>query len=202
MWEWSNRILKNNQPAVSKSLLAAYNDLLLPNTEQNTPTKVKDIDIADNYDENIQTPSPESMRSLLKSKLDSFGLSNMILRECFYEPQNWSEMDNSFIEYQRIREVFLKLLGYSYAKDCLDAGLSQKDIKLLRQNLAPENYNTHMKIPFDFGGTLDFDNLCLIKTYPVHDMIHRLIDMQIENNFLRIHKKIFLPYFEGRIYHD
>ena len=201
MWEWSGRILKKTSPASAKSLLAAYNDLLLQ-TAPATPHIVKDQDIAADDRTSLLPPAPPQMRQYLLTHLADFGFSRMTLRECSYDPQNWQEMDKSWTEYLRIREIFLKLLGYSHADECLKAGLDKNDIKLLRGSIAPENYDIHMKIPFDFGGTLSFDNLCLIQTHPRHDLIHRLIDLQIENNYLRTHKKIWLPWFDGKIYHD
>lgn len=200
MWEWSNRSTKPLDSAASKSLLAAYNDLLLSNTS--TPAKVKDVDIGSGNNGATQPPSPSEMKSLLVSRLRDYGFRSLELKEYPYEPQTWQEMNHCSAEYQRIREVFLKLVGYSYSEECTTAGLSKADISMLRRSLAPENWNTHLKVPFDFGGTLDFDNLCLIKTHPVHDLIHRLIDLQIENNFLRVQQKIYIPWIEGKICHE
>ncbi|CCZ31210.1 MAG: hypothetical protein ACLSFR_01165 [Alphaproteobacteria bacterium] len=200
MWEWSNRLLRKKDSEESKSLLAAYNDLLLQNAYAPEPLK-KNVSAQKNSSPET-TPVPERMQQLLNQRLEEYALNNLTLKECVYDPQTWQEMSSCFTEYQKIRKIFLKLLGYSYASECTKAGLTKADIKLLRQSIAPENYNTHIKIPFDFGGGLDFDNLCLIKTHPCHGIIHKLIDLQIENGFLRTYKKIYIPWFEGKIYHD
>lgn len=39
MWEWSNRLLRKKDSEESKSLLAAYNDLLLQNAYAPEPLK-------------------------------------------------------------------------------------------------------------------------------------------------------------------
>ena len=39
MWEWSNRLLRKKDSEESKSLLAAYNDLLLQNAYAPQPLK-------------------------------------------------------------------------------------------------------------------------------------------------------------------
>ena len=109
---------------------------------------------------------------------------------------------SGYSAYQSLRSRFFKLIGYADAEDCRYAGLNDNDIACLREGFAPENYNIHLKVPADFGGSLDFDNFSLIQTRPHHAGIHRIIDMQIENNFLRLHKKIFLPWFEGKFYYD
>ena len=41
MWEWSNRLLRKKDSEESKSLLAAYNDLLLQNAYAPEPLKKK-----------------------------------------------------------------------------------------------------------------------------------------------------------------
>lgn len=208
MWEWSKKILKKNPSSKeSKSLLAAYNDLIMQTHTpassffSNRPGLNPDSEPATTETEN-KTPAPAEMRKTILAKIQDFNLQNIELRECFYDPQTWQEMDNYFAEYHRNRNIFLKLLGYSYASECIAAGLDSNDIKLLKKSIAPENYNTHLKIPFDFGGDLSFDNFSLLKTHPDHGLIHRLIDIQIENGFLRDYKKIYVPYFNGKIYYD
>lgn len=206
MWEWSKRILKKKRTTPkAKSLLAAYTDLLnktAASPEGSSPQKKRDIAEIDTHESSVSAPKPEEMRRLLELKIQEFGLKNITLREFAYDPQTWAEMNNIFPEYLRAREVFLKLLGYSCAEECTAAGLTPDDLNLLKQTHVPENMNTHLKVPFDFGGTLDFENFSLIQTHPCHGMIHRLIDFQIENNYLRVYKKIYLPWFEGKIYHD
>lgn len=41
MWEWSNRLLRKKDSEESKSLLVAYNDLLLQNAYAPEPLKKK-----------------------------------------------------------------------------------------------------------------------------------------------------------------
>lgn len=203
MWEWSNSLLNKKPQSGAKSLLSAYNDLLLQSNNHNGNSIIKNIDIASEDDGKKQnTYSLSEMRSIMENKLQDYNLHNFELKECPYEPQSWQEMNKFFTEFYHIRGLFLKLLGYSQVDECLKMGLNKADIKLLQNSNAPENYNTHIKIPFDFGGTLDFSNLCLVKTHPTHGLIHRLIDLQIESDFLRTHKKIFIPYKEEKFYHD
>lgn len=205
MWEWSNQIIKTKEAEKkATSLLSAYDDLITScqpiygnKTKQ---TKLKATN--EKSKEKISTLNSEDMEKLVKQKLEEFQLHNINVVECSYQPQSWTEMSKSFAEYQRLRINFFKLIAYSNAKECTDAGLTKNDLSLLKQGIAPENFNTHIKIPFDFGGESSMNNMALVKTHPTHTQIHRIIDMQIDNNFLRIHKKIFIPYFEGKIYHD
>lgn len=201
MWEWSNQI---NQPKTEEkkktSLVAAYGDLVGETLEIYIPPQ-KDAE-APKPQKQISTISEKEMKTLVEKKIEELKLTKFELIEKPYHPQSWQNMQKILGEYQRSRIMFFKLLGYSGTAECRNAGLSEDDINLLKQGIAPENLNTHIKIPFDFDGHTSFDNLMLIKTHPTHNNLHRIFDMQITNNFLRLHKKIFIPYFEGKIYND
>lgn len=145
--------------------------------------------------------SAEQIKQNVIKLLHIYKLDNMQLKEQAYAPKTWEEMHNIFTEYQRKRSAFLKMAGYSSPSELEKMGLSPQDINLLKKGIAPENFNTHLKIPFDFGGKNDFENFSLIKTHHVHSNIHRIIDYQIANGFLLREKFIYLPYFEGRFYH-
>ena len=183
MWEWSKTTTKK------KKLLPSYNSLSRAVSSSQPDSKE-------------YAPSPSEMQSFLMTKIRHFGLKNLELKECAYHPQTWDEMSKDAIEYQRIRKSFLKLIGYSYEQECRNIGFDDEDINLLKSKKSPENYNTHLKIPLDFGGGLSFQNLSLVKSHPCHDRIHSLIEMQIGNRFLQKHKIIYIPWFEGMFYHD
>jgi hypothetical protein len=142
------------------------------------------------------------MLTFLNKKLETLGLKNINLIEKRYIPQTWKEMEQSYKEYHRVRAAFLKMLSYSHKEECQEIGLANADIELLKKGISPENYNTHLKVPFDFGGALDFNNLSIVKSHPIHDRLHQIIEFQISTDFLKTHKKIYIPSFEGKIYHD
>lgn len=188
MWEWSKSLFKTRKGY--RSLRDSCKDLLASPPPAPEPLIENTV------------PSPQQMQEILQQEIATFGLKNLELRECSYHPQTWAEMSKNFAEYQRIRKNFLKLIGYSHRDKCLEIGFDEEDIELLKNKRSPENYNTHIKIPFDFGGKLNFENLCLIKSHPLHDRLHRLIEMQIGCRFLQEHKIIYIPWFEGSFYHD
>ena len=141
-------------------------------------------------------------RDFLLEEIKKFDLKNIELKECSFYPQTWSDMTRNTAQYQRMRKTFLKLIGYSDQKECKEIGFDEEDIELLKNKKSPENYNTHIKIPLEFGGKLDMENLCLIKTHPLHDQIHRLIEQQISCGFLQRYNFIYIPWFSGKFYHD
>ena len=184
MWEWSKTKTNNN--------------LLLKNKlSENLPS-------SQNEKSNISSPisEPEKMLAFLQSEASKMGLKNIEFKKCSYHPQTWADMEKDFKEYQRIRKSFLKLIGYSKTAECKKIGFDSEDIELLKNKKTPENYNTHLKIPTDFGGKINFDNLSLIKSHPCHDQIHKLIDIQLGSGFLQTYKIIYIPWFEGNIYYE
>lgn len=184
MWEWSKSRLKKNKK--NKSLQSSFSDLL-PTTQHKDKEEV---------------PSPEEMLNHLLTEIEKLNLKNIELKKSSFCPQTWGEMTKNTSQYQRMRKTFLKLMGYSNQEECKKIGFDDEDIELLKNKKSPENYNVHIKIPLEFGGRLDIDNLCLIKTHPLHDYIHRLIEKQISCGFLQKHKFIYIPWFNGNFYHD
>lgn len=190
MWEWSNRT-KNSKYGENASLIRAYDDI----TPQDLPTH-----FSKENEQNI--PSVSEMQEIVLSLLAHYNLKQMYLLKKDYTPQTWKEMSSIFTEYQRARKAFLKLIAYSNIKECIKLGLDDEDISQLKIGITPENYNTHLKLPFDFGGNLNFNNFSLIKTHHTHSDIHRIMDYQIGCGFLLKYKKIFIPYFDGKFYYD
>ncbi|MBR1777748.1 MAG: hypothetical protein IJ752_04095 [Alphaproteobacteria bacterium] len=144
-------------------------------------------------------PSQED-KALWEWQFQQTGLINMDLIEVDYVPldPNWlAELRKAF---KRTRRDFLKYVGYHHVNELLAAGMSEEAIKLVKKGKAPENFNIHIRVPFDYGGTNSFSNLVLIQTHPFHTEIHRFIDMQTltQPNFKP--RKLFLPAPKGKVY--
>ena len=182
MWDWSK---DSKKPNIS----------LLYNKYINT-----DSILSDNISHKNLTPI--EMQSILYEEISKFNLSNIQLRQCNYIPHTWKDMNKHFNEYLQTRRKFLQLLGYSFKDKCLKFGFSEEDIEKLKNGICPENHNAHIKIPFDFGGNISFDNLCLIKTHPLHIQLHSLIEFQIGSGFLQQYKIIYIPWIKGYFYND
>ena len=146
------------------------------------------------------TGNPENDRSLWEWQFSQMNLPNMELIEVNYVmlDANWlSELRKAF---KRTRRDFLKYVGYHHVNELIAAGMDEEDIKLVKKGKAPENFNVHVRVPFDYGGTNSFSNLVLIQTHPYHSEIHRFIDMQtlIQPNLKP--SKLFLPSPLGKVY--
>ena len=139
-------------------------------------------------------------KALWEWRFQQTGLINMDLIEVDYVPldPNWlADLRKAF---KRTRRDFLKYVGYHHVNELLAAGMSEEAIKLVKKGKAPENFNIHIRVPFDYGGTNSFSNLVLIQTHPFHTEIHRFIDMQTlsQPNFKP--RKLFLPAPKGKVY--
>lgn len=185
MWEWSNS-KKSPVTADNTSLLEAYASYLpkTPLTHQEASQEI---------------PSPQQMEHLLQQQITALDLKDISLKLMDFQPLSWEKKHRFSEEQVRGRKIFLKILGYSHAELCLSSGLVDRDVNLLKQSISPENYCVHIKTPFEFGGQPSLDNMCLIRTHPVHDNIHALLEFQLEKNFLKHYKKLFIPQFEGII---
>ena len=139
--------------------------------------------------------------SMWEWQLENFNLPGMELQEAMLVIQslNWkNDMKKAF---KRARRDFLKFVGYHHREECLQAGVDEEGLKLLKKGRSPENFNVHMKIPLDYLGTNDFSNLCLIKTYPFHIDIHKFLDLQIAKQAgLGKPRRLLIPVPRGKVY--
>lgn len=185
MWEWSLSQKKSSSSS-KNSLLKAY-EAYLPKKTLAGQEKAE------------ETPAPQQMEKILRQQITAYGLKDISLKLTDFQPLSWEKKHRYSEEQVRGRKIFLKILGYSHRELCLEAGLSEADIELLRQSISPENYNVHVKIPFDFGGRPTMDNMCLVRTHPMHDNLHALLEYQLEKNFLKQYKKLYIPIIEGLV---
>lgn len=199
MLEWSKRRLKKNSS--SNSLADAYDDLLYEYKDSANYQRIDASAMNALNQQEMETFSVDGMKQHLEQQLIKLNLRGISLSLQKSTPQTWEEMRHCYDAYQKLRPVFLKFLGFHDSDSCLKQGFNKEQIVLLQQGITPENYNTHLKIPFDFGGMSNMNNLSLVQTHPIHDHLHQIIDIQIENDFLRLQKMIFIPWFEGRLYH-
>jgi hypothetical protein len=101
-------------------------------------------------------------------------LKNIMEKEITYtkrDRQEFKQLRNKFNS--SVRKNFLQDLvnDEKKVKQLFDAGLTETDIKNLKNGLVPDGYQVHHKLPLDDGGTNDFENLILIKNDPYHKVL-------------------------------
>ena len=187
MLEWTHRKIQNKSQGFS-SLADAYDDLLYDYKD--------DSDVS--YEGIIQ---PHEMKSELMPMLEVLGLQNVDLQLCSFVLLDNDLLRANYEKYRNNIPVFLRLIGENCQEECQKAGMSEKMIARMGQGLCPENYTPHLKLPIEFGGMANLSNFSLVKTHPIHDNLHQIFDVQLENGFAFMQRKIFVPVFEGNIYY-
>ena len=104
-------------------------------------------------------------------------------------------------QFNRTKKDFIRYVAYNSINDLRNAGLDEESIFYLKKGFLPENFNIHIKIPFDYTGEVDFSNLVLMQTFPYHEDIHKFMDMQMEGMPLNVRpRKLYIPVPIGRVY--
>lgn len=136
-----------------------------------------------------------------EAKFQEMNFPGMDLVEATAYPLLLLEKVNRKKQYKRVKDDFLKYISYHLSNDLRDAGLSEDDIFYLKKGVLPENFNVHIKIPFDYTGSVNFTNMVLMQNLPYHEDIHRFMDMQMEGMpIATIPEKLYIPVPTGMIY--
>ncbi len=136
-----------------------------------------------------------------ETKFQQMNFPGMDLVEATAYPLTVLEKVNLRKQYKRIKKDFLRYLSYNYVNDLRSAGMSEDNIFYFKKGIIPENFNVHLKIPFDYTGQVDFSNMVLIQNYPFHEDIHKFIDMQMEGMDINMRPlKMYIPVPTGKIY--
>ncbi|MCP4394733.1 MAG: hypothetical protein GY804_10780 [Alphaproteobacteria bacterium] len=105
-------------------------------------------------------------------------------------------------EFKRVRRDFIKYIAYNLKDPLVTLGLLPHEIELMQDGKSPENFNVHIKVPFEYGGKLDFSNLIMIPTHPYLDEIYKFIDMQLLHYPTGTPATIlYIPVPNGKIFH-
>lgn len=152
-------------------------------------------------------PATQVTQNMLKdlasweAKFQEMNFPGMDLMEATAYPLTLLEKVNRKKQYKRVKNDFLKYLSYHFINDLREAGLTEDDIFYLKKGILPENFNVHLKIPFDYTGSVKFSNMVLIQNLPYHEDIHRFMDMQMEGMpNATIPEKLYIPVPTGSVY--
>ena len=136
-----------------------------------------------------------------EAKFQAMNFPGMDLVEATAYPISLLEKVNKKKQYKRVKKDFLKYISYHFVNDLRNAGLDEESIFYLKKGIVPENFNIHVKVPFDYTGSVDFSNMVLMQNRPYHEDIHRFIDMQMEEMPVgTIPQKLYIPVPTGSVY--
>lgn len=130
-----------------------------------------------------------------------FNLPSMSLVEVSYNPLDMSARMEMRRMFKKIRRDFLRYIAYYNQAELEEAGVEDKGIRSLKKGKSPENFDVHLKVPYDYGGKNEFSNMIFIQTHPFHEDIHKFIDMQTTSQPFGCRlSKLYIPVAEGRVY--
>ena len=144
------------------------------------------------------------MREDLKfweAKFQEMNFPGMDLVEATAYPISMSDNIERKKQYKRVKRDFLKYVAYNFVNDLRNAGLDEDSIFYFKKGIMPENFNVHLKVPFDYTGSVDFSNMVLIQNRPYHEDIHRFMDMQMDGMPVgTLPEKLYIPVPTGKVY--
>ncbi len=151
----------------------------------------------------VMTVTADMLKDLAfwEAKFQEMNFPGMDLVEATAYPLTLLEKVNRKKQYKRVKDDFLKYLSYHLVNDLRNAGLTEESIFYFKKGILPENFNIHLKVPFDYTGVVDFSNMVLIQNRPYHEDIHRFMDMQMEGMPVgTIPQKLYIPVPTGNVY--
>lgn len=108
-------------------------------------------------------------------------LQNIPCVECLYTVPTKRERAAVESAFRNVRKAFVKFLAQTQVEALRQAGVSEKEIKIMAETgRGPSGFTVHHKLPRHGGGTNDFSNLCLTATN-VHVQIHRDLEQRVRD---------------------
>jgi hypothetical protein len=130
-------------------------------------------------------------------------MSGMSERKIRYVKRSRAKYESLRQEFDStIRRAFLRDLAGDPSKVAAlrAAGLTSRDIALLREGLVPPKWQVHHKIPLDDQGTNSFDNLVLIRNTPAHSVLTVTQRRLVGDLSPGQHRDVSFPVPEGFVY--
>ena len=125
----------------------------------------------------------------------------MDLVEATAYPMSASDRREAKKAFRQIRREFLNLLVTERLNDLKEAGCDESALLSVRRGVMPENFNIHIKIPFDYTGGVEFSNLVFMQSMPYHNEIHRFINLQMAGLDPQARpSKLYIPVPVGMVY--
>ena len=102
--------------------------------------------------------------------------------------------------FNSVRTEFLKHIGKTMEAELRAMGLTDKQIKQVKNGSAPNGYNVHHKLPIHGGGKNEFSNLILMPIPPHDDLHHKVMDPQVAQMQSGDSKKVVIPWTDDMVY--
>ncbi len=109
-------------------------------------------------------------------------------------------------DFFKISTQFIKYIAHNNIGELMNANISFNEIDLMEKGIISKNFTTYLKTPIEYGGSLEFSNIFLTKTFPIKNILNSFLRTQIANyntenkNILKYPTTIYIPNPTGLIF--
>jgi hypothetical protein len=111
--------------------------------------------------------------------ISRLGLPEMPIRKVQFSGKSRDAAIAFRAKFAPISKKALQFAYYNNIKELVEAGFERDAIMDLAHGDIPENLDIYLKTPAEYGGTLDFSNMFLIKKYPFKAILDKFMDEQV-----------------------
>ncbi|MHA1550065.1 MAG: hypothetical protein ACTSXV_01265, partial [Alphaproteobacteria bacterium] len=113
-----------------------------------------------------------------KNEIARMGLPEMPLQAVTKQKENPIYCEPK--KYKELQKSFLKKVGFNHEEmqNLWRISLTREGIVQVREGKLPENLNIIFKVPLDYGGKEEIENMLLIQTHPFTDILFRFLRSQ------------------------
>lgn len=114
-----------------------------------------------------------------RDRISKLGIPEMPIKRVVFNPDNLSKCEKLYNDFFKISKKLMQFVYYNNFDDLIGANFSNESIMQMYDGVVPENIDIYLKVPFEYGGTLDFSNMFLVKKRPFKELIDNFIDEQV-----------------------
>ncbi|MGN0929880.1 MAG: hypothetical protein ACI4N3_04530 [Alphaproteobacteria bacterium] len=114
-----------------------------------------------------------------RDRISKLGIPEMPIKKVVFNPDNLFKCEKLYSDFFKISKKLMQFIYYNNLEDLVGANFSNESIMKMYEGIVPENIDIYLKVPFEYGGTLDFSNMFLVKKRPFKELIDNFIDEQV-----------------------
>lgn len=112
--------------------------------------------------------------------LSEIGLSELPLQEVHLANIDYSEIPDLYLEAASVYSEFLKYIEKHCLDELIRASFKKTDLDMMMNGVCPYNASIVLKIPLEYGGSIELDNMYLIRKNPFEFAINDFFLKQIK----------------------
>lgn len=112
--------------------------------------------------------------------LSELGLSELPLSEVHISDIDYSEIPDLYLEASAVYSEFLKYIERYCLDELIKASFRKSDLDLMMHGICPYNASIMLKVPLEYGGSIELDNMYLVRKNPFEFIINSFFLKQIQ----------------------